>query len=391
MFAKPLTEEFQVKARLVGVCDVNPIRAERLSEDCGKVPVYTEFDRMLTESGAEIIIVAVPDHLHHVYVVSALEAGCDVITEKPMTIDAEKCQAILEAERRTGRSVKVTFNCRFMPHMARIKQLLKDGAIGTIRSIHMEWSLDGVHGADYFRRWHRRMENSGGLLVHKSTHHFDLINWWLEDEPEELYAYGLRNVFGEGRRPHGERCLTCTHTTSCEFNYDITKDEFAKRYYLEAEEEDGYFRDACVFAEEIDILDTFSVNVKYSGGALLTYSLSTNSPYEGWKVAIQGTKGKLEAEEYYSGPHAAEPPPAIKLYNRRNERILYESPRSPGAHGGGDSRLRAMLFEGGSSDPLGQLAGAWAGAMSLLIGAAANRSIREGKPIAVKELLEGKG
>ena len=50
--------------------------------------------------------------------------------------------------------------------------------------MHFEWALDTVHGADYFRRWHREKKNSGGLLVHKSSHHFDLVNWWLGDVPD---------------------------------------------------------------------------------------------------------------------------------------------------------------------------------------------------------------
>ena len=68
--------------------------------------------------------------------------------------------------------------------------MLKSGIVGEITSVHFEWLLDTRHGADYFRRWHREKRNSGGLLVHKSTHHFDLMNFWLASYPERVYAEG---------------------------------------------------------------------------------------------------------------------------------------------------------------------------------------------------------
>src|SRR5699024_9582512 len=110
-------------------------------------------------------------------------------------------------------------------------------------------------GAEYFRRWHRHMKNSGGLLVHKSTHHFDLVNWWLEDEPDEVNAFGTRSYFGPNRENRGERCLTCDFKDTCEQYFDIEANEMVREYYYDNEQEDGYIRDKCVFGDDIDIYD----------------------------------------------------------------------------------------------------------------------------------------
>ncbi|HYY28187.1 MAG TPA: Gfo/Idh/MocA family oxidoreductase [Chthoniobacterales bacterium] len=75
-----------------------------------------------------------------------------------------------------------------------MKELLIADAIGEVKSIHFEWLLDTNHGADYFRRWHREKPNSGGLMVHKATHHFDLINWWLDTTPETNHIDGARSI-----------------------------------------------------------------------------------------------------------------------------------------------------------------------------------------------------
>ena len=211
---------------------------------------------------------------------------------------------MLEAERRTGKTITVTFNYRFQPYVTRAKELIRAGAIGDVLSVDFEWLLDRSHGADYFRRWHRRMENCGGLLVHKSTHHFDLINWWIEDEPALVSAFGERRFYGPTRAERGERCSTCSHTKTCEFFKDYAHDPNYKALYFDAEHEDGYWRDGCVFSDDIDIYDTMSVSARYRRGILLSYSLNAHCAYEGWRAAINGTRGRMELLEIESGPGA---------------------------------------------------------------------------------------
>ena len=72
-----------------------------------------------------------------------------------------------------------------------------NGTIGDVFSVHFEWLLNTKHGADYFRRWHRDKRNSGGLLVHKSTHHFDLVNFWLGTQPKTVFAMGDLRFYKE--------------------------------------------------------------------------------------------------------------------------------------------------------------------------------------------------
>ncbi|HEY3081859.1 MAG TPA: Gfo/Idh/MocA family oxidoreductase [Chloroflexota bacterium] len=392
MYALPLRRDFAPVAALVGAYDVNRTRADLLGESAGGVPLYDDFDRLLTEARPDAVIVTTVDRYHHEFIIRSLRAGADAITEKPMTIDAEKCRAILAAERETGRRVTVTFNYRFAPYPTRVAELLRQGAIGRALAVDFEWFLDTRHGADYFRRWHRRKENSGGLLVHKASHHFDLVNWWLEDEPRDAFAFGDRRVYGPTRTERGERCSTCPYAATCEFYADFASDPKMQQLYFRAEHEDGYYRDGCVFAEDIDIEDTMSATVRYRGGALLSYSLIAYAPYEGWRLAINGTNGRLEAEEFHSGPFVDDPVQHIRLVRGRGEIETIEVPKALGGHGGGDERLRDYLFSPEPPpDPLGYTAGSRAGAMSLLVGHAANRSIATGQPVAIDDLLRGDG
>lgn len=391
MFARPLVRDFQEVAQLAGICDVNPHRAQIMSDECGGgIPIFTDFDEMIDTIKPDSVIITTIDSLHHEYIIRTLEAGCDAISEKPMTIDAEKTRAIMEAEKRTGKKVTVTFNVRYLPYAVKIKELLMSEVIGKVHSLHLEWFLNTSHGADYFRRWHRHMNNSGGLLVHKSTHHFDMINWWLDDEPESLYAFGDLKYYGPNREERGERCLTCDYKNSCSHYFDINANEFTKNFYHEAEAHDGYIRDQCIFGENIDIYDTMSVNVKYRKGTQLSYSLTAYNPMEGWKVSFIGDKGRMEAEAYEILGQKGENYNTVKVYNRAGELTTVQVNKGGGGHGGSDERLRKMIFEEGHADPLGQMAGSRAGAMSLLIGAGANLSIAQKKPIVIADLLEQK-
>ncbi len=391
MYALPIAQNYRDDAKLVGVYDPNWKRAEFLKKRAGDdFPVYQSFEEMMQGSKPYAVIVTTVDRYHHEYIIKALEAGCTAITEKPMTIDAKKCNEIIEAEKRTGQKVRVTFNARCSPLSTKIKELVSQGTIGDVYSVHFEWFLDTVHGADYFRRWHRRLENSGGLLIHKSTHHFDMVNWFIEQDPEIINAYGALNFYGPTRDERSERCLTCEYKDTCSFYMDINQSKY-KEMYLDCEEVDGYYRDRCVFADEIDICDTVSMNVKYSGGATMSYSLTAHSPYEGYKMVINGSGGRLEAESYHRrsyDAYAGATSNNLRVYNRKGEEISIQVPKLSGSHGGSDDVLLKILLNDNYPDPYKYAAGSRAGAMSLIIGAAANISIKEGKPVYVKDILK---
>jgi predicted dehydrogenase len=388
MYARPIIKYYGDVAELVAICDNNRARADACNRYCeADVPVFDDYEAMLREVKPDSVIVTSPDWTHHEMIVRALEAGADTITEKPMTIDAEKCRLILQTEMRTGRAVTVAFNYRYSPQHQQIKRLLRDGAIGEVLSVDFHWPLDYIHGADFFRRWHRRLENSGGLLVHKSTHHFDLVNWWLDSEPETVFASGRRAFYGPTREARGERCHGCAHAGDCEFFMDMSKVEYMQTLYLDAEAEDGYYRDRCVFADEIDIYDTMAATVRYANGAVLAYSCTAYAPWEGYTLAFNGTGGRLEVEFLERAP-GREPGVTITLHPLRRPAERIEPETGPGEHYGGDRLLRDHLFRGFETDPLGLQADSRAGAMSILTGVAANHSIATGLPVRVADLLD---
>lgn len=387
MWGKELLAGWRENVEFVALCDINGLRAEHSRRLIGtNAPIFTDLDAMLAEVRPDVVIVCTRDDTHDEIIVKAMEAGCDIVTEKPMTTTAEKARRILEAEKRTGRRIDVTFNYRFAPTALRLKQLLDAGAIGTVTSADFHWYLDTQHGADYFRRWHAYAEHSGSLFVHKATHHFDLMHWYLGAAARDVFARGQLRHYGRNGRFRGERCSTCAHTSECAFFFDMRKDPWLTALYDEPAQEDGYFRDGCVFRENIDIYDTMAATVTYENDVVLSYSLNACMPVEGHHIAFNGTGGRLELRQYER--QAFEAPAYDEIMLMKNfgpvERIRVE--HAGGGHFGGDDRLRNQLFKPGTPDPHQQRAGAEAGTNSMLCGVAALTSAREGRLVTLAEL-----
>ena len=420
MFTTAILKDYADRAELVAFCDQNQTRMNYYNQfyadtlSAPPVPTYhpEQFDQMLEEQRVDCVIVTSIDRTHHRYIIRAMELGRDAITEKPMTIDAPRCQAILDTVKATGRHLTVTFNYRYAPRNSKVKELLQAGAIGKVLSVHFEWLLDTVHGADYFRRWHRDKRNSGGLMVHKSTHHFDLVNWWLNSTPETVFAmgdlrfYGRENAEERGVTQFYERAYGSKAAENDSFALHLDRDETLRRMYLEAEQEDGYIRDRSVFGEGISIEDDMAVLVRYKNRATMTYHLTTYSPWEGYRVAFNGDKGRLEYEvhenTYVSGSSGdmnrpeirdakeamADEPASILIRPLWGKPLQVEIDSSAaGGHGGGDERLMDDVFIGAHDDPLGRAANHVDGAMSILTGIAANKSFATGLPVYVPELI----
>ncbi|MDX2194900.1 MAG: Gfo/Idh/MocA family oxidoreductase [Cytophagales bacterium] len=408
-WGKSVQDNYKDTMEFVGLCDINPGRVQFAQKYIGvQCLVFTDFELMVKTTKPDTVIVTTVDATHHEYIVKALEMGVNVMTEKPMTTDEVKCKAILDAEKRTGKKVIVGFNYRYGTLFTAIKEQLAKNVIGETVSVDFNWYLNVYHGADYFRRWHAYKAKGGTLLVHKSTHHFDLMNWLIDSDPVEVMAYGSLDHYGKNGKYRATHCRVCNYKNECKFYNNITNDAMKMDLYVANEKHDGYLRDACVFREDIDIYDKMSVQVKYANGVLLNYSLTTYSPYEGWRLAFNGKEGRLDSTEGIPWENDAVNQELLhakefaqnsaqtqeyyeRIYINKNfdKHELIKVPLSKGGHGGGDARLHDKIFKNPNSpDPYRHAAGTRDGAMSILVGIAARKSIEEKRIVKINELTD---
>jgi predicted dehydrogenase len=370
---------FSDVVEIVGLCDHNGKRVEVAKNLIGtSAPTFTDFDRMVRETRPDLVTVTTVDATHAKYVIRGMELGCDVMSEKPLCTDEKQAQAIIDAQKKTGKKVTVTHNARHGLKAKKVKELLMQKAIGDLISVDFHEYLDTSHGADYFRRWHRLKENSGTLLVHKASHHFDQANWWINSTPVSVTASGALKFYGRNNSFRSTHCRVCPHKQQCQFYWDVTKNQRMVKLYVECESEDGYLRDGCVWREDINIYDTMTVIVKYENGVLLNYTANSYLPYEGAAISFNGTKGRIDSNGYSGGGFNANEMRLTRSFGK-SEVITDFGPRREGGHGGSDTSLHDLVFRGlPKDDPLGLRADLRAGIYSSIIGIAAYRSIERG-------------
>jgi len=412
-FAKPMLTTFAGGCELVALLDPDPARFDLFRArfpERADIRTYgpKEFDRMVDETKPDCIIVAGRDHTHAEYIIAALNRGLDAITEKPMATTGEDSRRIVEAERRSEGNVTVTFNYRYAPIHAKIKEIVSEGKLGRITSIDLNWYLDTYHGASYFKRWNRVRELSGGLSVHKCTHHFDLVQWWINQKPVEVFAYGALNYYGADgelnpRREDGRHCGTCDVAEDCAYytrwNARSKRAPVPDDHLVSLGGErasafpyTGYRADQCIFDSSIDIEDTYTAVVRYNEGALLSYSVNFSLPYEGYRLAINGTKGRLETLEYHMPARTPFPTPVqtIDYFPLFGSKETIHVVHKEGSHGGGDPLLLEDLFMGEDPRrPFRMLSGAADGAYAVATGEAVWRSAKEHRPVPIDEVLGG--
>jgi predicted dehydrogenase len=376
---------------IVGLCDVNPDRvgvARRWMG--GGIPTFTDFDEMVRRTSPERVIITTIDATHAQYVCRAMELGLDPVSEKPLCTQADQARRIVETQKRTGRKLDVTFNARHEAAAMKVKALLLAGEIGDLYSVSYEEFLDLDHGASYFRRWHGLKQASGTLLCHKASHHFDQLNWWIDAEPVEVSARGRLNKYGANGPVRHANCRLCPHKQRCDLYWDITPNKQLMELYVECEDQDGYFRDGCLYRREINVPDTYIVQVTYENGVLVTYSLNATAPYEGQSIVFNGSKGRIDVRNYNRQPWAVPHESEIRVTrNFKDSQVMSADPQRGDQfeHGGADQRVKRMVFDPSVPDPLLQRAGLKAGILSSAIGIAGYTSIETGRPVRIDEVV----
>src|SRR4051794_22439441 len=418
MYLDAMAGDHRDVAELVGLIEPNPgrlaVHVNRLAEaGLDMTGVLTgqpdELADVIAKARADRAIITSPDFTHADLIVRYLDAGVDVVVEKPLTIDPVSTRRIAEAVTRSGRQVVVTHNYRYSPRNSGLKELVKSGAIGTPLSVTFEWVLDTAHGADYFRRWHRDKANSGGLLIHKASHHFDLVNWLLADFPVQVYArggvrfYGAENAAARGVAARPERG---THDGAhSPWELDPRADPLLKALYLDNESYDGYRRDQDVFGPGVTTEDNLAVIVDYGRGETLSYSLNAHAPWEGYRIAINGDQGRAELDVVERAAvlvdaegHVVVDPSAVPETRSRagGQRLTLQRhwetaqdiaiKEGEGGHGGGDALLLADVFRGPGDDWLERPASFVDGVRAIAVGMAGNESLRTGQPVRVADL-----
>ena len=377
-YGRLLTQELSQAGRVMALADINGKRMHGAAALLGltNVALYGDYHDLLVDPNIDAVVVTTPDFTHEIVATDALKAGKHVLCEKPLATTVAGCHKIMEAQA-ADQVLQVGFVLRYNRVYEIAYQIMARGDIGRIQQII---ATDNRQGADYFRRWHRFREKSGGLFNHKSTHTFDIINWYADASPLRVSALGGLGVYVPGQW-QGERCLNCPWQAQCPEYLDLREEPY-QSLYLQAEAVDGYIRDTCVFTSRKDTVDHGHALIEFDNGVQASYNLSLFAPIDTRQMMIFGDAGKLELDEATR---------RITVNGRHSQDIMeYRVAKDVGGHGGGDGGLMRE-FIGCIQHGNQPLAGAPAGAWSCLVSLAAERSVADQRPITIAEMLQDAG
>lgn len=157
----PLTDNFQVAA----VTDADPVRRQE-AEDRFGARTYETFESLLEDDGIELVVVALPSFLHASATIAALEAGKNVVCEKPMAVTLEEADDMIETAKRTGKTLTVFQQRRYNPDFVKVREIINSGLLGRI--VHIQ-----ITESRFTRRWDwQTLQKYGGGSLNNTGAHF---------------------------------------------------------------------------------------------------------------------------------------------------------------------------------------------------------------------------
>ena len=260
---------------------------------------------------ADMVVVSMPDDLHHEPCIQAMRLGYDVLLEKPMAQTEEECREILAVQQETGRIVGIAHVLRYAPYFIDMRDVVLSGALGRIVNFqHME-PIEWRHMLHSYVRgnWHDSKATTPIILA-KSCHDLDIMRWIMDEPCDKVAGFGDLSFYKQENAPEGagDRCLACPIEEGCAYS--------AKQAYLRDEErlhaimpvvpEDPAARreaiihslkttnyGRCAFKMENDQPEHIACAFEFRSGATATFTMDAFTTYHGRRTRLMGTKGDL--------------------------------------------------------------------------------------------------
>jgi scyllo-inositol 2-dehydrogenase (NADP+) len=176
-------EALPAEYRVVAVCDFNPGRLEEARSRLG-CQTYTDFGAMLADEAVQLVVIAMPSHLHADLAIQAMQAGKDVLIEKPFATDLNDVDRMINVAESTGRVLTGSQNLRYTPDFLKIREVIASGKLGRIIQIRIAWH--------WFRRrwdWQTLKEFGGGSLNNDGSHVIDQALLLFGDAEPTVYCH----------------------------------------------------------------------------------------------------------------------------------------------------------------------------------------------------------
>ena len=175
------------RVEIAAICSSNEANIKKVRDVAREVRIY-KTEAELIQCPLDAVVISTPNFTHVSLALEILRSGKHLFLEKPCGITREECQRLLEASRKTDHILMIGHELRYSPFFLKMKELVDAGEVGTPR---MVWTRE-FRGPFQKKSqdWIQDERRSGGMLVDKNCHHFDLMNWWANSKPQRVAAFG---------------------------------------------------------------------------------------------------------------------------------------------------------------------------------------------------------
>ena len=307
---------------------------------------------------ADFAIIGTQDNMHIGPALACIEKGYNLLLEKPMAPTAKECKMIADAAEKKGVKVIVCHVLRFTPFFCALKDIIDEGTIGDVASIMHAENVGNVHQSHSFVRgnWRNSVESSP-MILQKSCHDLDILQWLIGKECKKLHSFGSLTHFTKAKQPKGapDRCTDgCPHADECIYNaiklyYDDKNNDWFRTVatdkvdptdedVMEALKTGNYGR--CVYACDNDVVDHQVVNMEFEDGVTVSFTMNAFN-YGGRFIRIYGTMGEITAD-IDSG--------SINVFTFKDRKFTDYDINAKGnsitqGHGGGDTGIMVDLYK----------------------------------------------
>ena len=303
-FAKTYPEKF----RLVAIIENNPKRLELAKKEYPGTRLFENYHDFLAEKiSADIVAVATQDEDHKEHAIAMMQAGYDLLLEKPIANNKEDCLAIYEASKQYDRKVVVCHVLRYTPFYSTVKKIIDSGKLGEVITIHASENVGYYHQAHSFVRgpWRNKAQSSPMILA-KCCHDMDILRYLMGENCLSVNSYGGLSHFTLENAPAGstEYCSDCPHgdciykaqtiytsQNGMGFSRYFSVREMTEEYILEDLKKTQY--DRCVFRSDNDVVDHQVTIMQFANGKTACHTMTAFSKEIYRDLKIHGTKAEL--------------------------------------------------------------------------------------------------